>query len=177
MAMDIDNEFAEDTPQSSGMSPGRKSAALGSGMSDKEFDALVAEAFELIPENFRAKVKNVALLIENEPSVELRASEKLKPNETLLALYHGVPATERGIGYGVGMTLPDTITVYRKPILDAAGQESGVDFGWGPPNEPMKRRIRDIIRDTIWHEIAHYFGMDEFAVDAREAEGTNEFKT
>ena len=170
-----DSEFNDVEPGAK-MSPGRKSAALGSGISDKDFDALVAEAWEMIPEKFRDKVKNVALLVDNEPSAELRASEKLQPNETLLGLYHGVPNTERGAGYGVGMTLPDTITVYRKPILDAAAQESGVDFEWGPPNDAMKRRIRNIIRDTVWHEIAHYFGMDEFEVEEREVAGTNEFK-
>ena len=169
-----DNEFNDIEPGEK-MSPGRKSAALGRGVPNKEFDELVVEAFDMIPEKFRNKVKNVALLVEDEPSPEIRAT--LKPNETLLGLYHGVPATERGVGYGVGMTLPDTITVYRKSIIDAAAQESGVDFDWGGPTEPMKRRIRNIIRDTVWHEIAHYFGMDEFEVDEREAEGTNEFKT
>ncbi|MDO8523678.1 MAG: metallopeptidase family protein [bacterium] len=145
-------------------------------MSPKEFEELVAEAFQMIPEKFRDKVKNVALLVEDEPSEAVRKSENLKPNETLLGLYHGVPNTERGEGYGVGITLPDTITIFRKPILDAAAAEVNVTFDWGPPTEPMKRRIRNIIRDTVWHEIAHYFGMDEFEVDAREVEGTNEFK-
>ncbi len=137
---------------------------------------MVAEAFQMIPEKFRDKVKNVALLIEDEPSEAMRKSEKLKPNETLLGLYHGVPNTERGDAYGVGMTLPDTITIFRNPILHAAAAEVNATFDWGPPTEPMKRRIRDIIRDTIWHEIAHYFGMDEYEVDEREIAGTNEFK-
>ncbi|MBV9349899.1 MAG: metallopeptidase family protein [Patescibacteria group bacterium] len=174
--MSIDSEFLEDDKKNKSM-PGGKSAALGSGVPDKEFDALVMEAWDMIPQKIKDKVKNVALLVEDEPSEESRKNEQLRPNETLLALYHGIPATERGVGYGVGMTLPDTITVFRKPIIDAAAQESGIDFEWGGPTEPMKRRIRDIIRDTIWHEIAHYFGMDEDAVNEREEEGTNEFKT
>jgi predicted Zn-dependent protease with MMP-like domain len=173
--MSIDDEFKDDIPAPRAM-PGGKSAVLGSGMSNKEFDELVAEAFEAIPESFRSKVKNVALLIDDEPSEEVRTSEHLKPNETLLGLYHGIPNTARGDLYGVGMTLPDTITVYRKPILEAAAAEVGATFDWGPPTDPMKRRIRAIVRDTIWHEIAHYFGMDEYEVDARETEGTNEFK-
>lgn len=146
-------------------------------MNPKEFEELVAEAFEMIPEKFRLKVKNVALLVEDEPSEEVRKRENLKPNQTLLGLYHGVPNTERGEGYGVGMTLPDTITIFRKPILEAVAAEVNATFDWGPPTEPMKKRIRDIIRDTVWHEIAHYFGMDEYEVDAREVEGTNKFKT
>ena len=173
--MSIDPEFADDTESKKAM-PGGKSAALGSGVSAKEFDALVVEAFEQVPEKFRSKVKNVALLVEDEPSGEILKENNVPPDHTLLGLYHGIPATERGDGYGVGATLPDTITIFRKPILEMAAHEAGADFEWGPPTEPMKRRIRAIIRDTIWHEIAHYFGMDEFEVDARETEGTNEFK-
>lgn len=164
-----------DNPRNTAMAPGGKSAARAAGMTMKEFDELVGEAFQEIPEKFRAKVQNVALLVEEEPSEELRKSEKLHPNETLLGLYHGVPLSERGDAYGVGMTLPDTITVFKKPILDAAAAEVSATFDWGPPTEKMKKRIRDIVRDTIWHEIAHYFGMDEYEVDARETEGTNEF--
>lgn len=158
------------------MNPGGKSAARAAGMSRKEFEALVAEAFEEVPEKFRAKVKNVALLVEDEPSGETLRENDVPPGHTLLGLYRGIPMTERGDGYGVGATLPDTITVFKEPTLEAAEEETGADFDWGPPTERMKVRIRRIIRDTIWHEIAHYFGMDEYEVDAREVEGTNEFK-
>jgi predicted Zn-dependent protease with MMP-like domain len=175
--MTLDAEFNETEKETEkAMNPGGKSAARASGMTHKEFDDLVAEAFERIPEKFRAKVKNVALLVEDEPSKETLKENGVPEGHTLLGLYHGIPATERGDAYGVGATLPDTITVYRKPTLEAAEHEAGADFDWGPPTERMKGRIRDIIRDTIWHEIAHYFGMDEYEVDAREVEGTNEFK-
>jgi predicted Zn-dependent protease with MMP-like domain len=176
--MNIDDEFKDFDEEGNrkAMMPGGKSAALGSGVSAKEFDALVAEAFEAVPEKFRLKVKNVALLVDDEPSAETLKENNVPEGHTLLGLYHGIPATERGDGYGVGATLPDTITIFRKPIIDMAAHEAGADFEWGPPTEPMKKRLRTIIRDTIWHEIAHYFGMDEFDVDARETEGTNEFK-
>ena len=173
---DILGDETESKRPTTAMSPGGKSALRASGVSMKEFEALVAEAFQEIPEKFRAKIKNVALLVDDEPSEELRKSEKLEPNETLLGLYHGVPLAERGGAYGVGMTLPDTITVFKKPILDAVAAEVNADFDWGPPTERMKVRIRHVIRDTIWHEVAHYFGMDEYEVDAREVEGTNEYK-
>ena len=148
-------------------------------MTKQEFDRLVSEAFEQVPEKFRAKVKNVALLIEDDPSPEDLQENGVPDGGTLLGLYKGIPLTERGDGYGVGMTMPDTITIYRNPIIRMAAEESGVGelIAWGEePTEPMKKRIRAIIRDTIWHEIAHFFGMDEFTVDARETEGTNEFK-
>src|SRR6185295_13401998 len=135
--MDTDNEYA------AGIGPFRKSAPLGSGLPNKEFDELVAEAFEMVPEQFREKVKNVALLVENEPTQEILRENNVAPGNTLLGLYHGIPNTERGAGYGVGPTLPDTITIFRKPILDYAAGEVNATFDWGPPTEPMKRRIRD----------------------------------
>ncbi len=148
-------------------------------MTKQEFEKLVADAFDQVPEKFRSKVKNVALLIEDEPSEEDLKENGVPQGGTLLGLYKGVPLTERGEGYGVGMTMPDTITVYRNPIIRMAAEESGVGelVAWGEePTEPMKKRIRAIIRDTIWHEVAHFFGMDEFDVEERETEGTNEFK-
>ena len=148
-------------------------------MTPQEFEKIVADAFERIPENYRDKVKNVALLIEAEPDAKTRKENNLGENDTLFGLYKGIPRTERGDGYGVGMTMPDSITIYRGPILAAAAEESGVGelVAWGEMmTEPMKRRVRDIVEDTIWHEIGHYFGMDEEDVDEREQEGTNEFK-
>jgi predicted Zn-dependent protease with MMP-like domain len=147
-------------------------------MNPKEFEALVADAFQMVPETFRAKVKNVALLIEEEPDEATRKENNLAEGETLFGLYKGVPQTDRGDGYGVGATMPDTITIYRKPILAAAAHESGVGelIAWGEQmTEPMKKRVKAIVRDTLWHEIAHYFGMDEFAVGERETEGSNQF--
>lgn len=120
-----------------------------------QFEELVRDGVDAIPARFREKIKNVAILIEDEPSEEVRREEGLALNETLLGLYRGIPATERGESYGMGMTLPDTITLYQRPIEEAAG---------GVP-----ARIREEVRDTIWHEIAHYFGMDEDDVRARES--------
>ncbi len=145
-------------------------------MTPQEFEKVVAAAFELVPEKFRAKVSNVALLIEEAPSDAVLRENNVSEGHTLFGLYRGIPTTERGDSYGVGATLPDTITIFRTPILEAAAHEAGVEVEWGAPTEPMKRRIRTIVRDTIWHEIAHHFGMDELEIGAREDTGTNEFK-
>mgnify|MGYP001589851666 CR=1 FL=1 len=123
-------------------------------MTREEFEKLVGDGFLMIPEKFRGRIKNVALLIENEPSEEVRRREGLDENETLLGLYQGIPATARGDSYGIGPTLPDTITLYKLPIEEAAG------------NNPEK--VRKIVAETIWHEYAHYFGMDEEEVRLRE---------
>jgi predicted Zn-dependent protease with MMP-like domain len=79
-------------------------------------------------------------------------------------LYKGIPLTARGELYGVGATLPDTITLYRLPILDMADEEAGPDASDAEYHE----RVRAIVADTIWHEFAHHFGMDEHEVRDRE---------
>lgn len=145
-------------------------------MERAEFEKIVAEAYEQVPEKFTSKVKNVALLVEDYPNQETLKENGVPEGGTLLGLYKGIPNTERGSDYGVGATLPDSITIYMRPILEMAATEAGVEVEWGEPTEPAKKRIRAIVRDTIWHEIAHYFGMDEFEIGERETQGTNDFK-
>ncbi|MDD2657228.1 MAG: metallopeptidase family protein [Candidatus Pacebacteria bacterium] len=123
-------------------------------MNREEFEKLVEEGFLLLPEKFRAKIRNVALLVEDEPSADVRTQEGLEEGETLLGLYQGIPNTERGDTYGVGPTLPDTITLYQLPIEEAARED--------------EEDIRKVIAETIWHEFAHYFGMEEDEVRFRE---------
>ena len=134
-------------------------------MSEREFEQMALEEWKRVPERFRSRIENVALLIEDEPDAEVRKEEELHEGETLLGLYRGIPLVLRGSEYGVGMTLPDTITLYRLPILEEA--------------EDMDRAFRDavriVIRETIWHEVAHYFGFDEESVEKREDEGTNAY--
>ena len=129
-------------------------------MQRKEFEKLVAEGFVRLPQWVREKIKNVVLLVEGEPSKNDRKRENLSQDETLLGLYKGIPLSERGEQYGVGATLPDTITLYQKPIEEAAG-EDGKD-------------VRDVIAETIWHEFAHHFGMNEREVqDLERKRGRN----
>jgi len=123
-------------------------------MQRAKFEKLVAEGFELLPQWVREKIKNVALLVEDEPSDEDRKAQELSDEETLLGLYKGIPLSERGEHYGVGPTMPDTITLYQIPI-EVAAEEDGKD-------------VRDVVAETIWHEYAHHFGMDEGEVRERE---------
>jgi predicted Zn-dependent protease with MMP-like domain len=123
-------------------------------MDSETFEHLVAEEYDRLPQWVRDKIRNVALLVEDTPTNEVRQREHLDGHETLLGYYQGIPLSARGDGYGIGTTLPDTITLYRLPILDVA-EEDGVD-------------VRDVIADTIWHEFAHHFGMNERAVRERE---------
>ncbi len=140
-------------------------------MKRKEFEKLVEEGYERLPEWVRGKIKNVAVLVEDEPSAEDRIAEGLGDEETLLGLYKGVPLSERGELYGVGMTLPDTITIYQKPIEEAAEEECGIYEIPHSANDIVGRyteTVRKIVAETIWHEFAHHFGMDEHEVRERE---------
>jgi predicted Zn-dependent protease with MMP-like domain len=141
-------------------------------MKREEFEKMVAEGYDQLPEWVRQKINNVALLVEDEPSKEDREAEGLSDGETLLGLYKGIPLSARGEFYGVGMTMPDTITLYRLPILQAA--EENLDFV--NPDDPyldlrnpdFAEAVKKVVAETIWHEFAHHFGMDEYEVRDRE---------
>lgn len=115
-------------------------------MTREEFEKLIAQEFpKAVPQKFHHLLQNVAFLVEDEA-----------PDADLLGQYHGVPHTARGDNYGLGGTLPDTITLYKKTIEQYA-QET---------NTP----IAQVVRETIWHEVAHYLGYDEEQVRGREHE-------
>ena len=102
-------------------------------MSPKEFDKLVERAIAKIPPRFLRRMHNVAFIVEPQGS---------SPN--LLGLYVGRPLTERSVGEG--FVLPDRILIFQRP------------------HERMARSIghlEKLIHETVWHEVAHYFGMDE----------------
>lgn len=137
---------------------------------EEEFARIVGVAWDHVPAEYRERIQNVALLIEDEPSEEVRAVEGLEGDDTLLGLYQGIPLTARGEGYGTGATMPDTITVYRAPTLHEA--EDLIAEGY-PGTFP--EAVAQVVRDTLWHELGHYFGWDEHAIHARENEGTNNY--
>ena len=119
-------------------------------MTREEFENLVAEALDSIPEKSYEKIKNVAVIIEETPSGETLRKYKIKRGWTLFGVYEGIPLTDRTTHYGVGETFPDRIVIFRKPIEQAAG---------GRPE-----KIKKIVHNTVAHEVAHHFGMDEHAV-------------
>ena len=127
-------------------------------MSDEEFERLVGEGLDAIPEKYLHRLQNVAVVIADTPSQLQRTKTHLGRGWTLFGLYEGIPLTERGELYG-GLVLPDKITIFKDPILEHAD------------NDPTK--IRDIVRDTVWHEIAHYFGYNDNEIEEREEKGTN----
>jgi len=116
-----------------------------------EFEKIVEEGIRAVPEKFLRKLSNVAIVIDDEPTSEQKKKLNIHPNWTLFGLYEGVPQVSRGANYSA--VSPDKITIFQKPIEDEAADEEDV---------------KKIVRDTVWHEIAHHFGMDESRV--REAE-------
>ena len=112
-------------------------------MSTRDFDALVEAALDDLPEDFARALDNVAVVVENEPDRALLAEMGFDPDEDLLGLYEGVPLPERDTYYG---SLPDRISIFRGPILRLCRDRDEV--------------VREI-RDTVVHEIGHYFGLDD----------------
>ncbi len=112
-------------------------------MTPDEFEELVAEALDSLPPDIAAAMENVAVVVEEEPPPDALAG--LSRGETLLGLYHGMPLTERGPQSYHGV-LPDKISIYRGPITRSFASP---------------REMRDQIRKTVIHEVAHHFGIDD----------------
>jgi len=111
-------------------------------MDRTRFEQLVAEAIDSLPDDFKSKMNNVAVLVEDYPSP--RDERRLARGRLLLGLYQGQPLTSRDSRYG--MAFPDKITIYQGSIESICRTES---------------EIRDQVRKTVLHEIAHHFGIDD----------------
>jgi predicted Zn-dependent protease with MMP-like domain len=109
----------------------------------------VAQVLDRLPRRFREQLRNVEFVVEERPSAELLRSEGLDPRvDTLYGIYQGVPLPDRSSLDPPLM--PDKITIFAEPLLQ--------DF-------PDPEELREEIRVTVLHEIAHYFGMDEDEVE------------
>jgi predicted Zn-dependent protease with MMP-like domain len=112
-------------------------------MDRKRFELLVHEAIEELPDEFRNKLENVAVIIEDRPSAELLERMDVMPEDTLFGLYEGTPLTERGFEAPL---FPDRIWIFQMPIEDESDSEED---------------IKEEIKITVVHEVAHFFGMDD----------------
>ena len=117
-------------------------------MTRQRFEELVEEALREIPRRFRKAMKNVAVVVEDEPARELLEELEIEAPDTLFGLYQGTPLTERGWGYG--NALPDRVSIYQRPIEDACADDE---------------EIRDCVAETVIHEFGHYFGMSEDEIE------------
>ena len=120
--------------------PGRGSHAA--------FEQLVADALDEFPAAIRRLLEDVAIVIEDEPSVEQLRAEGLRPDETLYGLYEGTPATLYGADW---VQLPNKITLFRLPLEE--------DF-------PDPVELAEEVRVTVRHELAHHAGIDDDRLEA-----------
>ncbi len=117
-------------------------------MTRAEFERLVVEAVMLIPKRFRREMKNLALVVEEEPSAKLLEEMEIEPPDSLYGLYQGTPLPERTWDHG--NALPDRITLFQRPIEEDSEDED---------------EIRANIGETLIHEVGHYFGLSEEEIE------------
>jgi len=121
---------------------------MSSHLPRAEFERLVREAVGLIPRRFREEMRNLALVVETEPAPDLLAEMDIEPPDSLYGLYQGTPLTERT--WDFGNNLPDRITLYQLPIEEDCEDEDD---------------IREVIGETLIHEVGHYFGLSEEEIE------------
>ena len=110
---------------------------------EEGFEKIVAWAIDDLPKKYIDNLSNVAITIQDEPSLEQRRKQRLGPHQTLFGLYEGIPRTARNNGYT--LVLPDKITIFKDPI------------------ERFSNSIQELmarVHNTVWHEIAHHYGLD-----------------
>lgn len=113
-------------------------------MKREDFSQAVGEALDSLPREFRSRIRNVAVLVEDLPQTEI-PSQPGQPRRILLGLFHGVPMTQKSFFQGpIGS--PDYVVLYQKNIEAVCSTEA---------------EVREQIRQTVIHELGHYFGMTE----------------
>lgn len=119
-------------------------------VSDEEFDALISKAMDELPQEYITGLDNVVVTYADNPDEHQAEKARLDHGHMLLGLYEGIPLTQRGSGFS-GM-LPDKITLFKEPLLAVSTPDTFF--------EQIKR--------TLWHEIAHYYGLSHADMDRRQ---------
>jgi predicted Zn-dependent protease with MMP-like domain len=123
-------------------------------ISDEQFAALIAESMDELPEEHMRAVQNVAIVYADEPTPEQRVQLELRNDQSLFGLYEGIPLARR---QGMTSYPPDKITIFKLPILHFV-------------TTPAELKAQ--VKHTLWHEIAHYFGLDHDAIHGIERNWT-----
>ena len=123
------------------------------GMDRERFEQLVMAAVESLPEELRARLENISLVVEDYPTRSQLSKQRLDAGYTLLGLYEGFPLTRRGYSYG--NVLPDKITIFQRPIESMSRDD-----------EVITREIAEVVK----HEIGHYFGISDARLSEIEKE-------
>lgn len=117
-------------------------------VTDEEFDHIISDALDQLPQRYLKNLKNLAIVFADEPTPEQRHKLRLHPMQTLYGLYEGAAGAHR-IGMN-NMLLPDKITIFKNPIAAVSN---------------TKAEMIELVRHTVWHEIAHYYGLDHKRID------------
>ena len=117
-------------------------------MTRAAFERLVSEAIMLIPRRFRDEMRNIAIVVEDEPSGDTLEAMEIEPPDSLYGLYEGTPLPERQ--WSDGNRLPDRVTIFQQPIEEDCEDED---------------EVRAVIGETLIHEIGHYFGLSEEEIE------------
>lgn len=120
--------------------------------SDQEFDIMISSAMETLPARDIENLQNVVITYADEPSEDQKNKLRLRGDSLLLGLYEGIPLTQRGAGYN--LVLPDKITLFKKPLLQYALMKD--------------TKLKEEVRHTLWHEIAHFYGLNHTDIHKRE---------
>jgi predicted Zn-dependent protease with MMP-like domain len=123
------------------MAPRRQALFL----SESEFEALVREALDTLPEPYAGLMENVAVVVEEAAPREVLEDLEIDDENDLLGLYHGLSMDKESF-FQAGGNLPARITIYRKPILRICR---------------TREDVVEEVRDTVVHEIGHHFGLDD----------------
>jgi predicted Zn-dependent protease with MMP-like domain len=117
-------------------------------ISDEQFDQLITRAMDELPQRYIRGLDNVAIVYADDPTPEQKEKMHLDNNHLLLGLYEGIPMTKRGAGYT--FVLPDKITLFKHQIMAVSSNEA---------------TLFEQIKRTLWHEIAHFYGLDHADMD------------
>ena len=131
-------------------------------MKQEEFEKLVSKALLILPKKIRQKMENIAICVEKRPSAEHLRKTGLRHGGFLLGLYEGIPQTVWGKGFGGN--LPDKITIFQESIENFATRpEKAKRTSSLLHLHPATREsvIKDLIKNVVWHEVAHHFGFSE----------------
>ena len=120
-------------------------------ISDEDFDQLVTKAMNELPQEYIEGLENVAIVYADWPDEHQAQKSELKTGNLLLGLYEGIPLTQRGNGYT--FVLPDKITLFKTPIQMVSHNED---------------ELFEQVKRTLWHEIAHYYGLNHHRIDELE---------
>src|SRR6185295_3917216 len=113
-------------------------------MTRRQFEALVDKALRKLPRKFKERIANIAVVVEDWADEATLAEMGIEPPDTLYGLYRGIDLTRRDSSYG--NVMPDVITIYQGPIEEDSADE---------------REMAEIVRETVVHELGHYFGLDD----------------